>query len=254
MEQGKTRARKRVGNALNIQDFRQLVDDDGIVHAKAQPGIGINGACNVDTDYVSFFIDQRTAGVAGSDGNVHLKCLIGGKRGGCTFADDASGDCNIVYIVGGKILTLGGIAGIAERVGGVADLDVAGVAQRQGSPFIRRGGQLQDGDILFLLRGKVDDLGFYIVVFRCGKKDINFPSVKTGIIAGIGIGFIDDMPVCHDVLNRLSGRADGPAGSHSGFAVSFVVIDCRIDHDDTVSGFIGILRGAFGQPCDAENG
>lgn len=105
-----------------------------------------------------------------------MKCLIGGKRGGCTFADDASGDCNIVYIVGGKILTLGGIAGIAERVGGVADLDVAGVAQRQGSPFIRRGGQLQDGDILFLLRGKVDDLGFYIVVFRCGKKTSISPS------------------------------------------------------------------------------
>ena len=61
MEQGKTGARKRVGNALNIQDFRQLVDDDGIVHAKAQPGIGINGACNVDTDYVSLFIDQDEA-------------------------------------------------------------------------------------------------------------------------------------------------------------------------------------------------
>ena len=61
------------------------------------------------------------------------------------------------------------------------------------------------------------------------------------------------MAVGYNVLNRLSGRADGPAGSHSGFAVSFVVIDCCIDHDDTVSGFIGILRGAFGQPCDAEN-
>ena len=83
MEQGKTGARKRVGNAFNIQDFRQLVDDDGIVHAKAQPGIGINGACNVDTDYVSFFIDQRTAGVAGSDGNVHLKCLLTVRQRTC---------------------------------------------------------------------------------------------------------------------------------------------------------------------------